>query len=54
MFPHQMDEEKLTEWTKALFTDEKAFFQQQFALMLADLDPEGWAVLAEILKKLTG
>lgn len=53
MLPHKVDEEKLTEWTKALFTDEKASFQQQFALMMADLDPDGWAVLAEILDKLT-
>ena len=53
MLPHKVDEEKLTEWTKALFTDEKASFQQRFALMMADLDPDGWAVLAEILDKLT-
>lgn len=53
MFPQKMNEDKVTEWTKALFTDEKASFQQRFALMMADLEPEEWAVLAAILEKLT-
>lgn len=54
MFPHRLDEEKVTEWTKALFTDEKASFQQRFALMITDLSPEEWTTLAAMLEKLTG
>lgn len=54
MFVPYDDEEKLNQWTRAVFTEEGDSFRKRFAMMMTELTPEQWRELEALVQKLAG